>query len=125
METGAHFKWINDQNLIEAIYLYYADTDKISKIAEYNNQFARDKLEKFIYDEWELGTYFSDLNPFDDNRIPRIDNTDVIKENIIFENLLLSRKSKTFSEISRSEHAIKDATKLIIQIEVYLSAQNK
>ncbi|WP_052172480.1 DUF6090 family protein [Psychroserpens jangbogonensis] len=125
METGAHFKWINDQNLIEAIYLYYTDTDKMSKMVEYNNKFARDKIEDFVYDEWELGTYFSDLNPYDDKRIPRIDNTKVIKESIVFENLLLGRKSKTFSEIRWSKRAINDATKLINQIEVYLIEQNK
>ncbi|MEM5566162.1 hypothetical protein WNY78_13665 [Psychroserpens sp. AS72] len=125
METGAHFKWIKDQNLIEAIYLYYADTDRMSKMVEYNNQFAREKIEKFVYDEWELGTYFSDLNPYDDQRIPRIDNTTLIKESIVFENLLLGRKSKTMSEIKWSKRAINNATKLINQIEVYLIEQNK
>ena len=120
METGAHFKWINDQNLIEAIYLYYADTDELSKFVDYNNHFAREKIEKFVYDEWELGTFFSDLNPYDDNRIPRINNTKVIKESIVFENLLLGRKSKTISEISSSKNAITKATKLINQIEIYL-----
>ena len=125
METGAHFKWIKDQNLIESIYLYYAETDKMSKMVEHNNKFAREKIEKFVYDEWELGTYFSDLNPYDDKRIPRINNIEVIKENIVFENLLLGRKSKTISEISWSKRAINDATKLINQIEVYLIEQNK
>ena len=120
METGAHFKWIDDQNLMEEIYLYYADTDKMSKMIEYNNQFTREKIEKFVYDEWELGTYFKELNPYDDKRIPRIDNTEVIKENIVFENLLLGRKSKTRSEINWCKSAITRATELIKQIEIYL-----
>ena len=124
METGAHFKWINDQNLIEAIYLYYAETDKLSKIVEYNNKFTRDKIEEFVYDEWELGTYFSDLNPYDDKRVPRINNTEVIKENVVFENILLGRKSKTISEINWSKRAINDATKLINEIENYLITHN-
>ena len=125
METGAPFKWINDQNLIEAIYLYYAETDKLSKIVGDNNQFAREKIEKFVYDEWELGTFFSDSNPYDDKRIPRIDNTKVIKENIVFENLLIGRKSKTGSELRWSKNALTKATKLINQIENYLIEYNK
>ena len=120
METGAHFKWINDQNLIEAIYLYYADTDELSKFVEYNNHFAREKIEKFAYDEWEMGTFFSDLNPYDDKRIPRINNTNVIKDSIVFENLLLGRKSKTNGEIRMSENAITKAKELINEIEIYL-----
>ena len=125
METGAHFKWIKDQNLIEAIYLYYADTDELSKFVEYNNHFAREKIEEFVYDEWELGTFFSDLNPYDDQRIPRINNTNVIKESIVFENILLGRKSKTNGEISSSKYAITKAKELIHQIEIYLIEYHK
>jgi len=125
METDAHFKWINDQNLIEAIYIYYVDTDELSKFIEYNNQFAREKIEKFAYDEWEMGTFFSSLNPYDDNRIPKINNTEVIKESIVFENLLLGRKAKTISEISSSKYAITKAKELINQIEIYLIEYHK
>ncbi|WP_235295624.1 hypothetical protein [Portibacter marinus] len=48
MESGGHFKWINNNELRESIYIYYSETEKFSKLVEAHNHFAREYVEGFV-----------------------------------------------------------------------------
>lgn len=116
---------IKDNDLIEAFYTYYAYSDKLSRLVDENNRFAREKIEGFVYLEWELGDFFSGINPYADNRVPRINNTRVIIESIAFENIVIGRKLKANTEKDRSKEAIIQAEKLIDKIDTYLIEYKK
>ena len=105
MESGGHFKSINDNALKESIYTYYADIERFSKLVEAHNHFARDKIEAFVYKNWDLADYISGINPYLENRTPRINNRQIVLESVEFESIVVGRMLKTWAEISRSKGA--------------------
>ncbi|WGK65852.1 DUF6090 family protein [Croceiramulus getboli] len=125
MESGGHFKWITDDTLLEAIYTYYADTERFSKMVEDHNQFARDYVEAFAYKNWDLADYVSGINPYLEKRTARIDNRKVVLENVEFESIVVGRKLKTNEEIGWAKEAKERAKTLHETIESYLNHMNK
>lgn len=120
MESGGHFKWINDNALKESIYTYYAGTERFSKLVEAHNHFAREYVEGFVYKHWDLADYVSGVNPYLETRMPRINNRQVVIENIEFESIVVGRKLKTNAEISWAKNAKVKAQDLYDTIEGYL-----
>jgi len=124
MESGSQFQWITDQVLTESIYSYYGFIDQVNNITKTNNKFVQDRIEQFIHQDMELGSFFPKTNPYSDKRKSKIDNTKIIRESVILENVLISRKIRSLSEIDRLENANTNAKGLINLIEIYLK-QNK
>lgn len=120
METGGHFKWIRDNHLKESIYTYYSYTEKLSKLIEAHNYFAREYVEGFVYKNWDLADYISGVNPYLETRAPRINNRQVVIESVEFESIVVGRKLKTNAEISRVNEAKEKAQELYDTIESYL-----
>ncbi|WP_104734374.1 DUF6090 family protein [Hanstruepera ponticola] len=119
MESGGHFKWIQDNKLKELIYKYYSFSERFSKIIEINNQFAREEIEGFAYRSWDLNNFMTGVNPYGKDRIPRINNRNVILESVEFENILLGRQLKTKAEINWANDAKESAQELYDEIESY------
>lgn len=120
MESGSHFQWIKDQEFKESIYRYYVFLDKFSSIVEQNNMFVTQRVEDFIYNKMELGTYFPELNRHSINRDLSMDNTNLIRGDPALENTLIGRMLRANGEISMSQEAIVEANKLIDIIDNYL-----
>lgn len=120
METGGHFKWIDDNKLKESIYKYYSSTERFSKLVENHNQFARDYVEAFVYKNWDLADYTSGINPYIENRTARVNNRQVVIENVEFESIVVGRKLKTDAEIWGAESSKEKAEELYNTIESYL-----
>ena len=125
MESGGHFKWINDNLLKESIYNYYADSQKFSKLVESHNHFAREYVEGFVYRNWDLADYISGINPYLETRLARINNRQVVIENVEFESIVVGRKLKTNAEISWAKNVKERAQDLYDTIESYLNEINK
>jgi len=120
MESGAHFQWINNQELKEAIFRYYVMLDRLSGITSENNQFVKKHIESFTYQEMEFGTYFPTSNPYSNNRSLELDNSNVLRGRPEFENALIGRNIRTGTEVRLSNEAILKATELIDSIDAYL-----
>jgi len=120
METGGHFKWIDNNKLKEAIYTYYASIERFSKLVENHNQFARDYVEAFVYKYWDLADYISGINPYLDNRKPRVNNRKVVIKSVEFESIIVGRKLKTNGEIKGAKSSKEKAENLHKKIESYL-----
>jgi len=120
MESGGHFKWIDDNILKESIYTYYASTERFSKLVEAHNHFARENVEGFVYKNWDLADYISGINPYLKTRKARIDNRQVVIENIEFESIVVGRKLKTNAEIRGAKSAKEKAQGLYDKINKYL-----
>lgn len=125
MESGGHFKWITDNALKESIYTYYANTERFSKLVEAHNHFAREYVEGFVYKHWDLADYISGINPYLEKRSPRINNRQVVIENVEFESIVVGRKLKTNVEISQSKNLKEKAKTLYHAIENYLNDTNE
>jgi hypothetical protein len=121
MESGGHFKSINDNALKESIYTYYADTERFSMLVEANNHFAREKIEAFVYKNWDLADYISGINPYLENRTPRINNRQTVLESVEFESIVVGRKLKTSAELRGAISVKKRAQNLYDKIENYLN----
>ena len=119
MESGGHFKSINDNALKESIYTYYADIEGFSKLVEAHNHFARDKIEAFVYKNWDLADYISGINPYLENRTPRINNRQTVLESVEFESIVVGRKLKTNAELRGANSVKKRAQNLYDKIENY------
>jgi len=124
MESGSHFRWINNQELAESIYKYYEFLDNFSDNVSGNNQFIKNHMEGFVYNVMELGTFFPKANPYSNDRSFKLDNTKILRGNPIFENALIGRKFRAIGEIRKTEKAIVNATELIIMIDEYLNENN-
>lgn len=120
METGSHFQWINNQELIQAIYNYYALVDKISSLTYANNQFVKNHMEAFTYNRMEFGSFLPNSNPYAKTRNPSLNNTNILRESSVFENALIGRRFRAGGEISLSKEAILKANRLIEMIDEYL-----
>ncbi|WP_204346668.1 hypothetical protein [Psychroserpens algicola] len=125
MESGGHFKWINDKALKESIYIYYAETERFSRLVEAHNHFAREYVEGFVYKNWDLADYVSGINPYLETRAPRINNRQVVIENVEFESIVVGRKLKTNAEIGWAKDLKETAQSLYDTIENYLTEINK
>ena len=124
MEAGSHFKWINNNALKESIYTYYADAERFAHRVESTNHFAREYMDAFNIKNLDLTDYYSGVNPYLKTRTPRVNNKQVILENIEFENLVVSRKLKTNVELRRSKILKEKAQDLFDKIESYLNEIN-
>lgn len=124
MESGSHFQWISDQEFKESIYKYYVELDYLSNVTNENNQFVKLRVEDFVYNDMELGTYFPMSNRHSQNRDLSLDNTRLFRESLKFENALIGRTFRASGEIKRSEDAILIANSLIEIIDKYLD-ENK
>ncbi len=121
MESGAHFRWLNNQELTESIYKYYALVERFSGITSENNQYVKKHIESFTYGVMEFGTFFPNANPYANKRDLKLDNTNILRGNNVFENALIGRKFRAGGEINWSEDAIKNANDLISTIDKYLN----
>jgi Family of unknown function (DUF6090) len=121
MESGAHFRWLKNQELTESIYEYYALVERFSGMTSENNQFVKKHMESFIYSVMEFGTFFQKANPYANKRDLKLDNTKILRGNNVFENALIGRKFRAGSEIRFSENAILNAQELINTIDKYLN----
>lgn len=124
MESGSHFQWIKDQELIQAIFNYYDEVDIISNVTFQNNQFVKNHVEDFTYNNMELGSLLPNANPYPKKRNPKLNNTKILRESAVFENALIGRKFRSGGEIDLSQEAIKDATNLIHSIDRYVQNSN-
>ena len=124
MESGGYFKWIQDNKLKELIYTYYSFSERFSKMIEINNQFARDEIERFAYQHWDLNDVMTGVNPYGNDRQPRIDNRKMVIESVEFENIVIGRKLKTGTEIQWANEAKERTQELYDGIESYLNASN-
>tara|TARA_R110000868_G_scaffold411141_1_gene701965 strand:+ start:5223 stop:5984 length:762 start_codon:yes stop_codon:yes gene_type:complete len=124
MESGSHFQWIKTQDLIQSIYNYYALVDKIASITIQNNQFVKNHMEGFTYNNMEFGSLLPSTNPYSKKRNPKLDNTKILRESTIFENALIGRRFRANSEIEVSKDAILKAKELITTIDDYLNVNN-
>jgi len=91
---------------------------------EINNQFARDEIERFAYQHWDLNDFMTDANPYCNDRHPRINNRKMVIESVEFENIVISRKLKIGTEIQWANEAKERTQKLYNSIESYLNASN-
>ena len=124
MESSSHFQWINNQELAESIFKYYAVLDRFSNITNENNQFVKKHIESFIYTEMEFGTFFPSSNAYSNERSLALDNTDILRGKPAFENALIGRKFRANGEINLSRDAILKAEELIESITTYLKNNN-
>ncbi|WP_163380119.1 DUF6090 family protein [Cyclobacterium sp. SYSU L10401] len=124
METGSHFQWIKNQDLIQAIYGYYAIVTSISNLTNENNQFVKNHIEEFTYNNIEFGSLLPNSNPYPKKRSPELNNTSILRESAVFENNLIGRKFRSNAEIDRSEDALTKAKELIYLIDEYQNANN-
>ncbi len=124
MESGSHFQWIENQDLTQEIYNYYALVGNISNIISHNNQFVKNHMEVFTYNNMEFGSLLQNSNPYPKKRNPILDNTSILKESTVFENALIGRRFRANSEIEFSKDAILTAEQLIKTINEYLNANN-
>lgn len=125
MESGGHFKWINNNDLKESIYTYYVDTERFSKLVDAHNHFARENVEGFAYKNWDMADYISGINPYIENRVARINNKKVAIESVDFESIVVGRKLKTNAEIRWSNNIKERAKNVYDKIENYLYQSNK
>tara|TARA_R110001592_G_scaffold107811_2_gene301605 strand:+ start:328 stop:1080 length:753 start_codon:yes stop_codon:yes gene_type:complete len=121
MESGSHFQWINNQEIIQAIYNYYALVDKISSLTNQNNQFVKNHMEVFTYNRMEFGSLLPNSNPYSKKRNPSLNNTNILRESSVFENVLIGRRFRAGGEIELSKDAILKAKQLIEMIDEYLN----
>ena len=121
MESGSHFRWINNQELSESIYEYYTLLDRISGTTSENNQYVKKHIESFTYNVMEFGTFFPKANPYSNNRDLKFDNTKILRGSNVFENALIGRLFRAGGEISMSENAILKAAELIKKNDNYLN----
>jgi len=121
MESGSHFQWINNQELIQVMYNYYALVDKISSLTNENNQFVKNHMEVFTYNKMEFGSFLPNSNPYSKKRNPALNNTNKLRESSVFENALIGRKFRSGGEIELSKDAILKAKELIVMIDEYLN----
>jgi hypothetical protein len=124
MESGSVFPLIANQKFKESIYKYYVQFDALSSLTKENNLFVKERIEDFVYNKVELGTYFPESNPHSMNRDLRLDNTNIFRNNPAFENALIGRKFRAGGEINMSENAISAANELIKLIDNYLDLNN-
>ncbi|MFC7357067.1 DUF6090 family protein [Jejudonia soesokkakensis] len=126
MESGSHFQWIKNQDLIQSIYSYYAIVDKLSNLTNENNQFVKNHIEGFTYNKIEFGSLLPNSNPYSNSkeRNPTQNNTNILRESSVLENALIGRKFRATGEIDLSKDAILKANKLITIINEYIEVHN-
>ena len=124
MESGSHFQWINNQELAESIYKYYALVQLHSDYTNQNNQYVKKHLESFIYEAMEFGTFFPKANPYSMNKDSELNNTNILRNNNLFENALIGRNFRVQEEIEQSKATIIEAKELIEKINFYLNDNN-
>ncbi len=120
MESNSQFQWIGDQSLTEDIYGYYGYMKLLHSVSVTNNKFVQNYMEKFTHNEMELGSFLPNVNPYSDKRKSKWNNTEILRESVVFENNLISRKIRAKGEITRFEDGIMRSKQLKHAIEDYL-----
>jgi hypothetical protein len=120
MESNSQVQWITDQSLTEDIYGYYGFMKLLHAVSITNNNFVQNYMEKFTHNEMELGSFLPNVNPYSDKRKSKWNNTEILRESVVFENNLISRKIRANGEITRFEIGIMRAKQLKQSIEDYL-----
>jgi hypothetical protein len=124
MESGSHFQWIKNQDLTQAIYSYYALVDKISNLTNENNQFVKNHIEDFTYNNIEFSSLMPSSNPYSNKLNAELDNTAILRKSTVLENALIGRRFRSDGEMERSKDALSKAKKLISSIDEYLNVNN-
>ena len=119
MESGGHFQLFENQNLARSIFKYYSFLDEIQQVTEVNNQFVQLLIEPFIYTEVEIrvfspvqkGYLKPDIRPF------RGISHKIVRDNLKFENFMVSRMFRLENENRRFKEGIEHAQKLLKEIQ--------
>jgi hypothetical protein len=122
MQSNSHFQYIKDENLKESIYRYYDELDYFSNVTENNVLFSDKRMEEFVFDQMEISSYWPGSNPYKTKSLnSELNNTNVLRNSNVIENVLIGRRLRAGGEIERSENAILASQKLIEKIENYLN----
>jgi len=121
MESNSHFQFIKDEILKESIYRYYDELEYFSNVTENNVLFSDKRMEEFVFDQMEISSYWPGSNPYKTKSLnSELNNTNVLRNSNVFENILIGRRLRAGGEIERSENGILAAQKLIEKIDDYL-----
>ena len=121
MESSFHFQWIKDENLKESIYQYYDELEYFSNTTQNNVVFSDNRMEEFVFNKMEISSYWPGSNPFiTESKDSKLNNTNVLRNNNVIENVLIGRLFRSRGEIERAENGILKSKNLIEKIDEYL-----